>query len=114
MVAGAGATILGEPMEHGTLAGYRRHKHAGEVPCDDCVAGARLEWRAKARRRTELRHEEVLATSRRSHARAVRCVVCGRVVRPAQLVGVEPARAPRDRVLPCHASCARAGRRVVA
>jgi hypothetical protein len=63
----------------------------------------------------ELRREEVLATSRRSHARAVRCVVCGRVVRPGHLVGVEPARAPRDRVLPCHRDCAgRVGRRVLA
>jgi hypothetical protein len=101
-------------MSHGTLAGYRRHRHAGEAACDECVAGARREWRAKARRRVELRREEVLATSRRSHARAVRCVVCGRVVRPGRLVGVEPARAPRDRLLPCHADCARDnGRRVV-
>jgi hypothetical protein len=102
-------------MAHGTLAAYRRHKHAGEAPCGDCVDGARRQWRAKARRRMELRREEVLATGRRSHARAVRCVVCGRVVRPVQLVGVEPARAPRDRALPCHADCAlRDGRRVVA
>lgn len=29
------------PMRHGTLAGYRKHRYRGDVPCDLCVEAMR-------------------------------------------------------------------------
>jgi hypothetical protein len=42
-----------EPVRHGTLSGYNRHKRLGEEPCSRCVAGARAKWveDAEARRK---------------------------------------------------------------
>jgi hypothetical protein len=96
----------GAAWPHGTLAGYQRHKRVGENPCQECVDGARAAWRVRARQRFLAHPDNIRAAHRRSWRKAVRCVVCGRVVKAAELVRVRPLRGDRDRALPCHGSCA--------
>lgn len=38
------------PMPHGTYAAYKRHRAAGEEPCDHCVEQARIYFREQRRK----------------------------------------------------------------
>jgi hypothetical protein len=98
-------TVQQDREPHGTAAGYARHRRAGEEACEPCADAARALWRAKARRRFARVPERIRDTNRRSRAKAVRCRVCGRVVREDEAVLVEPLRAARG-PLTCHQECA--------
>ena len=97
---------------HGTAAGYARHRRAGEPACEPCADAARELWRAKARRRFARVPEQIRDTNRRSRAKAVRCRVCGKVVKEEEAVLVEPLRSARG-PLTCHRPCAESRGRLV-
>ena len=97
----------------GRRRGTRAHRRAGEPACEPCAEAARELWRTKARRRFARVPEQIRDTNRRSRAKAVRCRVCGKVVREEDAVLVEPLRSARG-PLTCHRPCAESrGRAVV-
>lgn len=66
---------------HGTPAGYRRHRRAGEEPCQECAQAQRDAWAEVSRSRYADSRDRQAAANRRYRERHPTCLICQRSIK---------------------------------